>query len=78
MQEEIRNTLYRYIFADCLKCQFSISISEEMVGLFDFPFVCRSFFGVRHSNNIKKSDIKIFNLVPYLTETYENRLQNSF
>jgi len=24
------------VFADCLKCHFSISFSEEMVGLFDF------------------------------------------
>jgi len=52
-------------FSDCLKCHFSISLSEEMVGLFDFLFVRSSFLGVRQWKNIKKSDIKIFSLVPY-------------
>jgi len=31
------------VFADCLKCHFSISFSEEMVGLFDFLFVRKLF-----------------------------------
>jgi len=35
-------------FADCRKCHFSISFSEEMVGLFSFIFVRRSFLGVIH------------------------------
>jgi len=55
--------LYR-LFADCLKCHFSISFSEEMVGMFNFIFVRWSFLGIRYSKNIKKSDIKIFGLVP--------------
>jgi len=33
----------RAVFADCLKYHFSISFSEEIVGLFDFLFVHRSF-----------------------------------
>jgi len=53
------------LFADCQKWHFSISFSEEMVGLFDFLFVRRSLLGVRPPQNIKKSDIKIFGLVPY-------------
>jgi len=36
----------RTVFADYFKCHFSISFSEEMVGLFDFIFVRRSFLGV--------------------------------
>jgi len=44
--------------------QPQISFSEEIVGLFDFLYVRRSFQGERHSNDIKKSDIKIFALVP--------------
>jgi len=47
------------------KCLFSISFSEEMVGLLDFVFVCKSFIGVRHSKNIQKSDIEILDLVTY-------------
>jgi len=47
------------------KWHLSISFSEEMVGLFDFLFVRRSFLGVRHSKNIKKSDIKILGIIPY-------------
>jgi len=47
------------VFADGLKCHFSISFSEEMVRLFDFIFVSRSFLGVRHQKLLKKSDITI-------------------
>jgi len=42
------------VFADSLKRHFSISFSEEMVGLFDFIFERRLFLGVRHSKIIKK------------------------
>jgi len=48
----VRGTL----FADCLKCQCSISLSEGMVGMFNFLFVRRSFLG------------KIFGLVPYSSD----------
>jgi len=40
------------VYTDCLKWYFSISFSEEMVGLVDFLFVLRSFLGVGHSKNI--------------------------
>jgi len=35
------------VFAGCLKYHFSISFSEEMVGLVDFLFVGRSFLDVQ-------------------------------
>jgi len=53
------------VFADCHKWHISISFSEGMVGLLDLLFVRRSFLGVKPPKNIKKSDIKIFGLVPY-------------
>jgi len=31
------------VFADCLKCHYSISFFDEMVGMFDFLFVRGSF-----------------------------------
>jgi len=46
------------VFADCLKGQFSISFSEEMVGLFDFLFVSRLFLGVTFSKISKNRVFK--------------------
>jgi len=54
---------YFTVCADCLKCHISTSFSEEMFGLLEIIFVCRSFLGVRHSKNIQKSYITIFGLV---------------
>jgi len=48
--------------------RISISFSEEMVGSFDFLFISRSFLGVRHSKDIKNSDIKMFGFVLYISK----------
>jgi len=45
------------VYAGCLKGHFSISFSEEMVALFDFLFVRRSFLGRRPSKNTRISNI---------------------
>jgi len=71
--QEQKYGVSRTTMADCLclKCHLSISFSKEMVGLFVFLFVRMSFSGVSHSENIKKSDIKIFNSVPISKEKYK-------
>jgi len=60
------------VFAECQKWHFSISISEEMVGSFDFRFVNRLLLGVRPPKNIKR-DFKIFSVVPNYLWDYHYR-----
>jgi len=52
------------VFADCLKCHYSIFWRDGW--MFDFRFVRKTFLDVRHSKSIKKSDIYVFGLAPYL------------